>query len=636
MKKIELQSSTFSGLRFVIFASIVTAIINIILILPGSYATIIYGAVQFIWTLFAIFLLLRIYYTNLDKNVRSLALFFSISMVPFTLTLILWKIMLPMFYNDDLAYYMTGFGYLATYGILIYALFKLKNSKNRHLDQSKDLSIKIIGAITIIGILLIVFGYLQWDSHRLADILILLLYLITDVIILTLIIALIIMNIENNLKYLILIIGEFVFVNFIGDILFEMRWLFSIEYIQSYKISFIINVIYNISLVFVAVALILYNVKTKHRSLDKIHRMLDDSRLFASDIINNSPDAMCICDKNGKLVTSNDLFTRMFSHVCPTDAIGTFNLFMHMMVLEEFKTQFTGLKQGNIITIPRVNGCLITNSSQPLYLYIKAFPTFRSDRKISNYVVIFEDITDNVLTNDTLKAAKNQAELYVDLMGHDINNMNQIAYGYLELALDKLNNTGKLEKGDQSLIANPIESLKNIANLISNVRKIQREKSGAYKPEIVDIGKMLEQVKDQYSNALRRDLVINYIPETQCFVIANELLHDAFTNLVGNAIKHSSGPLAIDILMSKVVDGDKSYCKIIVQDNGPGIPDDLKNKLFERLNLTESRAQGKGFGLCLVKMLVDDYSGQFWVEDRVKGDYSGGAKFIIMLPAVEN
>ncbi len=631
----ELQSATSTGLGLVILTSIVAAIINVVLILPGSYAKLIYGAVQFIWTLFAIFLLLRIYYTNIDKTVRFAALYFSIALVPWTITLILWKIMLPMFYNDNLAYYVSGFGYLVTYGMLIYVLFKLRTSENRHLSKSNDLYINVLWAAAIIGILLTVLWYIQWDSPRLVDITILLIYLIADVTILALIMKLLNTDIENNLKYLILILGEFILINFIGDILFEMRWLFSIQYILSYKISFIINVIYNISLVFVAIALIVYNLKTKNRSLDKIHRMLDDTKLFASDIINNSPDAMCICDKNGDLVTSNDLFSRMFTHARPKDAVS-FNLFRHFTILEDSELQITRLKQGNIIVIPQVDGCLVTNSSRPLYLNIKAFPTFGSDRKISNYVLILEDITENVLTNDTLKAAKNQAELYVDLMGHDINNMNQIAYGYLELALDKLHKDGKLEKDDQLLISNPIESLKNITNLISNVRKIQREKSGLYTPEIVDVGKMLEKVKDQYSSIPRGNVVINYVQEAQCFVIANELLNDVFLNLVGNAIKHSRGPLTVDLKMSKVVDCDHDYCRIIVQDNGPGIPDNLKTTLFERLNLTETRVRGKGFGLCLIKMLVDDYKGEFWVEDRVIGDYSKGAKFIIMLPAVEN
>ena len=47
---------------------------------------------------------------------------------------------------------------------------------------------------------------------------------------------------------------------------------------------------------------------------------------------------------------------------------------------------------------------------------------------------ILYDITERKLAEEALKEAKQQAELYLDLMGHDINNMHQIALGYLEIA----------------------------------------------------------------------------------------------------------------------------------------------------------------------------------------------------------
>jgi sensor histidine kinase regulating citrate/malate metabolism len=56
--------------------------------------------------------------------------------------------------------------------------------------------------------------------------------------------------------------------------------------------------------------------------------------------------------------------------------------------------------------------------------------------------------------------------------------------------------------------------------------------------------------------------------------------------------------------------------------------------LFDRLSLSSSRARGKGFGLCLIKLLIDDYRGKFRVEDRVPGDHTKGARFVVMLPAV--
>ncbi len=45
--------------------------------------------------------------------------------------------------------------------------------------------------------------------------------------------------------------------------------------------------------------------------------------------------------------------------------------------------------------------------------------------------------------------------------------------------------------------------------------------------------------------------------------------------------------------------------------------------------------KGMSLGLYLVKSLVDSYGGKVWVEDRVSGDHTKGARFAVLLPAVE-
>jgi signal transduction histidine kinase len=245
------------------------------------------------------------------------------------------------------------------------------------------------------------------------------------------------------------------------------------------------------------------------------------------------------------------------------------------------------------------------------------------------------DITLRKKAEKALTDAKAEAELYVDLMSHDINNMNQVATGYLELALDMMRAEGRIDSGHSDMISKPYDMLLNSSKLIDNVRKIRLERSGYYEPRVMDIYKILEDVKNNYPSVAGRDVRIELVSGGECQVAANELLKDIFMNLVGNSVKHSSGPILISILVTTVAEEGQTYCRVSVEDTGPGISDDMKGKLFHRLTQDNAKARGKGFGLYLIKQLVDDFGGKFWIEDRVPGDYTKGAKFVVMLRAVE-
>jgi PAS domain S-box-containing protein len=247
---------------------------------------------------------------------------------------------------------------------------------------------------------------------------------------------------------------------------------------------------------------------------------------------------------------------------------------------------------------------------------------------------IVEDITKRKLIEIQLRDAQSQAELYVDLMGHDINNMNMVALGFLEMAEDKLRTAGTLDTSDEQLILKAVENIKNSSMLIDNVRKLQRERAGELKLKAIDVMEVLNSVKDQYLNVPERDVTINFNAECPCVIIANDLLRDVFTNLVGNAVKHSSGPLKVNIHMTCNGEKGMRFCKVAIEDNGPGIPDALKALIFDR-SQTAKKLRGKGLGLYIVNTLVNDFHGKVWVEDRVPGDHTKGARFVVMLPVIE-
>lgn len=111
------------------------------------------------------------------------------------------------------------------------------------------------------------------------------------------------------------------------------------------------------------------------------------------------------------------------------------------------------------------------------------------------------------------------------------------------------------------------------------------------------------------------------------------LLKEAFSNIINNAIKYSGPDVHIDIDQKETVLGGKKYYEVSISDNGPGIPDELKRKLFRRFQRGNTGAHGKGLGLYITKMLVERFGGKVCVEDRVPGDYKKGSKFVILLPA---
>jgi PAS domain S-box-containing protein len=99
-------------------------------------------------------------------------------------------------------------------------------------------------------------------------------------------------------------------------------------------------------------------------------------------------------------------------------------------------------------------------------------------------------------------------------------------------------------------------------------------------------------------------------------------------NLVANAIRHTEPAVSISVRVWEEGKG----AVIAVEDDGPGVPEDLRTAIFEpfRQGPTASpHSPGTGIGLSLVSMFTQLHGGRAWVEDRE----GGGASFRVFLPA---
>jgi nitrogen fixation/metabolism regulation signal transduction histidine kinase len=105
-----------------------------------------------------------------------------------------------------------------------------------------------------------------------------------------------------------------------------------------------------------------------------------------------------------------------------------------------------------------------------------------------------------------------------------------------------------------------------------------------------------------------------------------QLLH----NLIRNAIESydGEGRPEVTLILSSVEQAGKYFVELQVEDNGPGIPEEMLGKLFEPY--TTSKAKGTGLGLAVVKRIVEEHSGILFAENRPEG----GARIVVRLPAL--
>jgi PAS domain S-box-containing protein len=251
-------------------------------------------------------------------------------------------------------------------------------------------------------------------------------------------------------------------------------------------------------------------------------------------------------------------------------------------------------------------------------------------------IVIHTDITLRKLSEEALADEKARAELYLDLMGHDINNMNQVAMGYLELAQDVFKSNMPVKDADIDLISKSYDKLLDSSQLIKNVSKLQKARSGELKPHMVDACQTMMRMYARYSNMPGINVSFNIDLPHSCPVNADDLLYEVFENIVSNAIKHAGQKPIINIKFDTVLRDGGKYNLFIFEDNGQGVSDELKERIFNRMQRGDTKAKGSGLGLFLVKSLVDSYGGKVWIEDRVSGDHTQGARFVVMLPVIDN
>ncbi|MEC8051712.1 MAG: ATP-binding protein [Myxococcota bacterium] len=172
---------------------------------------------------------------------------------------------------------------------------------------------------------------------------------------------------------------------------------------------------------------------------------------------------------------------------------------------------------------------------------------------------------------------------------------------------------------------------------VSGALRVQARRDDAFQ-EALNINSLIEQSLTLLRYRLLQvdlELELRDIPLVAGF---HTHLTQVFTNILVNACdaledkqKNETSDFTPTILVETACENDMVI--IAFSDNGPGVPDDLRSKVFDDFFTTKAAGKGTGIGLALSRKFVDDHGGEIEISGSEK---LGGARFQISLPLAGN
>ena len=181
-----------------------------------------------------------------------------------------------------------------------------------------------------------------------------------------------------------------------------------------------------------------------------------------------------------------------------------------------------------------------------------------------------------------------------------------------------------------------VSSVDNLAEMFNNITSIAKAESGegAEFFKIFDLTATIKDIVELYEYEFEQNgqkLLTDIPPQTVEILGDKQLISQATVNLLDNAGKYAlqGATISVSLKIDKTRRGTEIL--IVVADNGPGIPAELREKVLQRFyRIEHSRhTEGTGLGLSLVNAIAGLHRGEFYLEDNFPG-----LKAVMRLPKI--
>lgn len=349
---------------------------------------------------------------------------------------------------------------------------------------------------------------------------------------------------------------------------------------------------------------------------EQLRREADDqARAERQTLFNSMVEGVMLLDSQGRILLANQSLEQLFG--IHTDIRGqtlmeSIRLHELAALVERLKTEQQGLSAE--IELP---------GAAPRHFEVNAASVLDREGRPQGAIVVFHDLT-------RIRQLENTRREFVANVSHELRTPLSLITGCVETLLDGAkDNPAVAEKFLRTIERHS----HRLSNLIEDLLTISRLESGGIKLQLEDIalreftGKLLEEMQVRASE--RNTTLLNEVPAGLRARADLDRLQQVFVNLVENAIKYGRAAGRMTVTGRARPDGQVELC---VSDDGPGIPEEAKERVFERFyraDRARSRETGgTGLGLSIVKHIVQSHGGEVWVESEP----GHGAKFFFTLP----
>ncbi len=214
---------------------------------------------------------------------------------------------------------------------------------------------------------------------------------------------------------------------------------------------------------------------------------------------------------------------------------------------------------------------------------------------------------------------------------HDLKSPLTSVLATLELLGDGI--FGDLSDDQRRAVGEAEGKSEDLLALIEDILEVARidEAAVTLSPSPIAPAALLTELFHEWAHRFQQEkttATLKVDDDTQIFHADKSLIKRVFSNLIQNAVTHSSNP--IDLTLSARQAGDSVL--FTVSDNGPGIPPEYHEVIFRKFGQVAGgitpRVRSSGLGLTFCKLVVDLHGGMIWVNSR-EGE---GSQFFVKLP----